>query len=130
MGRARGEELQQPSFEVEVLFRGEWLEVLGCGVVHADILRNCGLAHTNGWAFGLGLERLAMVLFEIPDIRLFWSEDARFTGQFAAGEVAELSGTGKTAQEMAFADLQPGAEAPPPELIVARRTACQASLRR
>lgn len=43
--------------------------------------------------------------------------------QFAAGEVAELSGTGKTAQEMAFADLQPGAEAPPPELIVARRTA-------
>ena len=42
--------------------------------------------------------------------------------QFVAGEVAELSGTGKTAQEMAFADLQPGAEAPPPELIVARRT--------
>jgi phenylalanyl-tRNA synthetase alpha chain len=76
-----------PSFELEVFFRGDWLEVLGCGVVHREILQNCGLAHTNGWAFGLGLERLAMVLFQIPDIRLFWSEDPRFLEQFTDGEV-------------------------------------------
>lgn len=77
----------EPSFELEVFFRGDWLEVLGCGVIHSDILRNCSLDHTNGWAFGLGLERLAMVLFEIPDIRLFWSEDPRFLDQFSSGQV-------------------------------------------
>ena len=72
----------EPSFELEVLFRGEWLEVLGCGVMQREILRNAGAdaaAERDGggpraaWAFGLGLERLAMVLFGIPDIRLFWS---------------------------------------------------------
>jgi phenylalanyl-tRNA synthetase alpha chain len=46
--------------------------------------------HTGriGWAFGLGLERLAMPLFSIPDIRLFWSSDKRFTSQFRASEAA------------------------------------------
>lgn len=71
-----------PSMELEILFRGEWMEVLGCGVVHQQILTNCGLATRKGWAFGLGLERLAMVLFSIPDIRLFWSDDERFLSQF------------------------------------------------
>ena len=44
----------------------------------------------QGWAFGLGLERLAMVLFDIPDIRLFWSEDARFTSQFVNGKITKF----------------------------------------
>jgi len=71
-----------PSLELEIFFNGEWLEVLGCGVMRQQILQNGGLNEHTGWAFGLGLERLAMVLFEIPDIRLFWSNDERFLGQF------------------------------------------------
>jgi phenylalanyl-tRNA synthetase alpha chain len=73
-----------PSFELEIYFQESWLEVLGCGVVHPDIVTNAGLDPNEyqGWAFGLGLERLAMVLFGIPDIRLFWSEDPRFHQQF------------------------------------------------
>lgn len=73
-----------PSWELEILFQGEWLEVLGCGVVHQQILTNCGLQHGRGWAFGLGLERLAMILFNIPDIRLFWTDDPRFHAQFSS----------------------------------------------
>lgn len=71
-----------PSWELEILFDGEWLEVLGCGVIEQQILENAGQDDCVGWAFGLGLERLAMVLHDIPDIRLFWSEDPRFLGQF------------------------------------------------
>lgn len=71
-----------PSFELEVQFRGSWLEVLGCGVMEQQLLRSAGAGHKLGWAFGLGLERLAMVLFDIPDIRLFWSRDERFLRQF------------------------------------------------
>lgn len=59
----------EPSFEMEIFFRGEWLEVLGCGVMQQSILDDAGQAGNKGWAFGLGLERLAMVLFQIPDIR-------------------------------------------------------------
>ncbi|XP_072317879.1 phenylalanine--tRNA ligase, mitochondrial [Eucyclogobius newberryi] len=71
-----------PSFELEVRFRGQWLEVLGCGVMEQQLLHSAGAGHKLGWAFGLGLERLAMVLFDISDIRLFWSRDERFLQQF------------------------------------------------
>lgn len=60
-----------------------WLEVLGCGVTEQEILKRSGKSNNVAWAFGLGLERLAMVLFDIPDIRLFWSSDERFTSQVA-----------------------------------------------
>ncbi|KAK9823346.1 hypothetical protein WJX72_002080 [[Myrmecia] bisecta] len=76
-----------PSFELEIFFKGEWLEVLGCGVVQQQILDANGHRGNQGWAFGLGLERLAMVLFDIPDIRLFWTDDQRFLKQFKAGNL-------------------------------------------
>ncbi|XP_076147198.1 phenylalanine--tRNA ligase, mitochondrial isoform X4 [Alosa pseudoharengus] len=71
-----------PSFEMEVRFQDRWLEVLGCGVMEQDLVHSAGAEDKIGWAFGLGLERLAMVLYSIPDIRIFWSEDERFLKQF------------------------------------------------
>ena len=69
----------EPSYELEIFFQGEWLEVLGCGVMQSSILDNASLGDRRAWAFGLGLERLAMILFDIPDIRLFWTSDTRFS---------------------------------------------------
>ena len=77
----------EPSFELEIFFKGEWLEVLGCGVMEQAILNKAGLQENKAWAFGLGLERLAMVLFNIPDIRLFWTADQRFLKQFRQGDM-------------------------------------------
>ncbi len=77
-----------PSFEVEVKYEDRWMEVLGCGKIQQQILNNCGLENSVGWAFGLGLERLAMVFFTIPDIRYFWSTDERFLNQFEDGKIS------------------------------------------
>lgn len=77
----------EPSYELEIFYNGDWLEVLGCGVLQQQIIRNSALGEETGWAFGLGLERLAMVLFNIPDIRLFWSKDPRFLNQFKDNEI-------------------------------------------
>jgi len=79
-----------PSFEMEIMYEGEWLEVLGCGVIHQEVLEMAGREDRRGWAFGLGLERLAMILFKIPDIRLFWSNDERFLNQFQQGTITEF----------------------------------------
>lgn len=49
-----------------------------------------GVPNKIGWAFGIGLDRLAMVLFGVPDIRLFWSQDGRFLNQFSAGAVSRF----------------------------------------
>ena len=81
----------EPSFELEVKFEDKWLEVLGCGVVHKEVMEMAHQDGKKGWAFGLGLERLAMVLFGIPDIRLFWSEDERFHEQFRDVDPADFS---------------------------------------
>ncbi|KAI1178263.1 phenylalanyl-tRNA synthetase mitochondrial precursor [Nemania sp. FL0916] len=72
-----------PSWELEVFYEGDWLECLGCGVVKQELYINAGVPDQLGWAFGIGLDRIAMLLFKIPDIRLFWSQDARFLSQFA-----------------------------------------------
>ncbi|XP_059801664.1 phenylalanine--tRNA ligase, mitochondrial isoform X6 [Hypanus sabinus] len=71
-----------PSFEMEIKFQEEWLEVLGCGIMEQQLVNSAGAQDRIGYAFGLGLERLAMILYGIPDIRLFWSEDERFFKQF------------------------------------------------
>ncbi|KAL8841649.1 MAG: hypothetical protein Q9170_000863 [Blastenia crenularia] len=71
-----------PSWELEVFWRSEWLELLGCGITKQDLLINANVPDQIGWAFGVGLERIAMLLFSIPDIRLFWSLDDRFLSQF------------------------------------------------
>jgi len=71
-----------PSYELEVYYAGDWLEVLGSGVSKQEILADAGVPSQLGWAFGIGLDRIAMLLFKIPDIRLFWSQDERFLSQF------------------------------------------------
>lgn len=72
-----------PSLEMEVDINGNWVEVVGCGVVKGSVLEKLGVDSSNytGWAFGFGLERLAIVSMDLPDIRLLWSEDARVQKQ-------------------------------------------------
>lgn len=70
-----------PSIEVEVEINGKWIEIVGSGLPKKSVLKNFGLEDYNGWAFGFGLERLAIIKMEIPDIRIFWSNDIRITNQ-------------------------------------------------
>jgi phenylalanyl-tRNA synthetase alpha chain len=74
----------EPGLEVDVKFRGKWFEIMGAGMVHQRVFE---YAHYNpgewqGFAFGMGLDRLAMIKYGIPDIRLFYSGDLRFIKQF------------------------------------------------
>ena len=75
----------EPSAEVDILSEdGKWLEILGCGMVHPKVLENLDLdseAYT-GYAFGMGVERLAMLKYDIKDIRLFYENDLNFLSQF------------------------------------------------
>lgn len=84
-----------PSWELEIKLNGEWVEMLGCGVLEQNILNAAGAGDKIGWAFGIGLERYAMKLFNIPDIRLFWSEDERFLSQFEKDENATFKAFSK-----------------------------------
>jgi phenylalanyl-tRNA synthetase alpha chain len=61
-----------------------WLEIAGCGLIHENVLRTCGYdpEQVSGWAFGFGVDRIAMWRFGIDDIRLFWDNDMRFLRQF------------------------------------------------
>ncbi len=74
-----------PSFEMEVNVKGKWVEMLGSGMARKSVLSNFGLEGYHGWAFGFGLERLAIVNMELPDIRLLWSTDPRITKQLKLG---------------------------------------------
>jgi phenylalanyl-tRNA synthetase alpha chain len=63
-----------------------WLEIMGCGMVDPNVLKNCGINpdEYNGFAFGMGIERIAMLLYQIGDIRMFYENDIRFLQQFKA----------------------------------------------
>lgn len=75
----------EPSAEVDILDdNGKWLEVMGCGMVHPQVLTNCGIdaEKYTGFAFGMGIERFAMLYYGIDDLRLFFQNDVRFLKQF------------------------------------------------
>ncbi len=61
-----------------------WLEVLGCGMVHPNVLRNCGIDPEvySGFAFGMGIERTAMLRYGVTDIRMFFENDMKFLSRF------------------------------------------------
>ena len=74
----------EPSAEADIRWKDNWLEVLGCGMVHPNVLNGVGV-DTNkysGFAFGLGVERMAMLKYDIPDLRAFFENDIRFLDQF------------------------------------------------
>lgn len=75
-----------PSLEVEVRIKDQWIEILGGGMPRVDVLKNFGVTGYNGWAFGFGLERLAIISMELPDIRLLWSSDQRVKKQLKLGQ--------------------------------------------
>ncbi len=74
----------EPSAEVDIMGRNGWLEVLGCGMVHPNVLENVGIDSEKftGLAFGMGVERLTMLKYGIDDLRLFFENDIRFLNQF------------------------------------------------
>jgi phenylalanyl-tRNA synthetase alpha chain len=86
----------EPSAEVDIYWGLEtetdyritkgtgWLEIMGCGMVDPNVLRNCDIDPTeySGFAFGMGIERIAMLLYQIGDIRMFYENDIRFLEQF------------------------------------------------
>lgn len=75
----------EPSAEVDIMDKnGKWIEILGCGMVHPNVMNNIGINSNlySGFAFGIGIERLAMLLFNIKDLRIFFENDIRFLKQF------------------------------------------------
>lgn len=78
-----------PSVEMEIKVKDRWIEVLGSGIVRPVVLKNLGVDPDvyNGWAFGFGLERLAIISMHLPDIRLLRSEDPRIKKQLHLGNV-------------------------------------------
>lgn len=75
-----------PSTQIEVMVNGEWVEILGAGMVKPSVLSKMGIEGYNGWAFGFGLERLAILSMKLPDIRLLWSDDERVKKQLVLGQ--------------------------------------------
>lgn len=64
-----------------------WVEIMGCGMVDPAVLTNCGIDPNvySGFAFGMGVERIAQLLYRVPDLRLYWENDVRFLDQFSDG---------------------------------------------
>jgi phenylalanyl-tRNA synthetase alpha chain len=78
----------EPSAEMDIGWtidgNFKWMEILGCGMVDPNVLKNCGIDPEvyTGYAFGMGIERLTMLRYKISDIRLFYENDLRFINQF------------------------------------------------
>ncbi|MEN9783336.1 MAG: hypothetical protein RJA24_679, partial [Pseudomonadota bacterium] len=74
----------EPSAEIDMSFGEGWLEVGGCGMVHPNVLRNVNIdsERYQGFAFGLGPDRLTMLRYGVNDLRLFYENDLRFLKQF------------------------------------------------
>lgn len=102
-----------PSLEMEIKKGDQWLEVAGAGVVKGSVLDKLGVDSSkwNGWAFGPGLERFAMISMELPDIRLLWSEDPRVKKQLKLGQkFVEVSKYPQITRDISFivnSDFQP-----------------------
>ena len=75
----------EPSAEVDIRGENGWLEVLGCGMVHPRVFEQAGIdpERYTGYAFGLGVERFAMLRYGVDDLRMFFANDLRFLRQFA-----------------------------------------------
>lgn len=94
-----------PSLEMEINIGGKWVEVVGCGVVKGSVLQKLGVDSSNytGWAFGFGLERLAIASMDLPDIRLLWSDDPRVKNQLKLGQkFAEVSKYPPAVRDISF----------------------------
>jgi len=95
-----------PSVQIEVKFGEKWMELSGSGLVHKQVLKNFGLDPEvyNGWAFGFGIDRWAMVKMGISDIRILWSEDSRITSQFKDinSKYKEVSKYPETSRDISF----------------------------
>jgi phenylalanyl-tRNA synthetase alpha chain len=76
----------EPSAEVDIAWEnGRWLEIMGCGMVHPNVLKNVGLDPNeySGFAFGAGIERMAMLKYNIPDLRQFFESDNRWLSHYS-----------------------------------------------
>jgi len=95
-----------PSVQIEVKMGDKWLELSGSGLVHTQVLRNLNIDPEiyNGWAFGFGIDRWAMVKMGIPDIRILWSDDKRITSQFKDinSKFKEVSKYPATSRDISF----------------------------
>ncbi len=83
----------EPSAEVDIWWKGSsWLEILGCGMVHPNVLRNCDIDPDvyQGFAFGMGVERIAMLKYGIEDLRLFFDSDVRWLSYYGFDPEARM----------------------------------------
>ena len=78
----------EPGAELAIRWQGDWLEVLGCGMVHREIIEQAGLdsRRYTGFAFGIGVERVAMLRYGVTDIRAFYANDLRFLERFRGSD--------------------------------------------
>nr|WP_185873508.1 phenylalanine--tRNA ligase subunit alpha [Blattabacterium cuenoti] len=76
----------EPSAEVDILYDNKWLEIMGCGIIDPKVLKNVNIDYDmyTGFALGLGIERLAMIIYKIKDIRIFFNNDICFLNQFTS----------------------------------------------